>query len=359
MKRVYNYPNHQIPKNITETGHKILLSYMCKKTTAERRCRRILEENGGDIADEARTILLEDPALKDLAQPLKFISENWRDLTPALIRLSCKAVGGRTYQTHEVSLAICLINLSMYIWDDMIDNVKSKAFRPTIFGKFGANTSLIIGGLASAKAFSILNEMKMEKAKRLKINQLVWDFLTKMAKAETVSARLRFEKKILHTAKMWKIKMEAIGIETCLHIGAIIGDGTKREIHHLRKYGHNLGIILALWNDSRVSLNLTLELADKIRSGKMPFTLLWACAKSERLRSKIYELVDATTIAQADLKEIVKETLETKVLEYTERKVRYYTQQAEKELMGLKKNNATQTLKSLVDAQPKLFAEIL
>ena len=70
---------------------------MYEKNNIEERCDKILEDNGGKIADKARTILLEDPALKDLRPPLEFISKNWRDLlTPALMSLSCEAVGGQT-----------------------------------------------------------------------------------------------------------------------------------------------------------------------------------------------------------------------------------------------------------------------
>jgi geranylgeranyl diphosphate synthase type I len=325
----------------------------------EERCRRILEDNGGLIADKARTILLEDPALKDLRPPLEFVSKNWRDLTPALTSLSCEAVGGRPDETYDVALALSLMHLSLYIFDDTIDGSRSKSFRPTLFGEFGGGTSLILGGLASAKAFSILNEMNMEKDKRQVINRLIWDFLVKMAKAETVNFRLRSEKNYSYSKKIWKIKMEAADTETCLRIGAIIGDGSGNEIDHLGKYGFCLGVILALWNDFRVSVNLTLELAEKIRSGRFPYSLLWACGRSEKLRGKIEELTGANTIEQTHIKEIVEEILATKAFDNTARIIKRYTQLAKDELVCLKKNKATQTLKSFVGFQPRLFMESL
>lgn len=57
--------------------------------------------------------------LKDLRDPLKFIAKNWRDpLTPAMMRLSCEAVGGRLEETHEAALAMSLMSLSVCIWGD-------------------------------------------------------------------------------------------------------------------------------------------------------------------------------------------------------------------------------------------------
>jgi len=332
---------------------------MNEKYNIEERCRKILEENGGAVADKARIILLEDRALKNLRQPLEFISRNWRDLTPALMSLSCEAVEGRPDETHEVALALSLINLSFYIWDDIVDRATFKSFKPTLFGKFGGGTALIVGGLASAKAFSILNELDMEKEKRQAITELIWNLCANMARAETVTFRLRNQEIFLHTKKIWKIKMEAADTETCLRIGAIVGNGSESEIDHLGKYGFYFGVILALWNDFRVSVNLTLELAEKIRSGKLPYSLLWACGRSEKLRRKIENLADKNAIEQTHIKEIVEEILETKAFGNTVRNIRRYTKQAKDELIYLKKNNATQTLKSLVGFQPRLFMESL
>ena len=101
-------------------------------------------------------------------------------------------------------------------------------------------------------------------------------FGAKMAQAETVTLRLRSRGSFSPEKKFWKIKTEATDLETCLKMGAIIGNGSESEIKHLGKYGLCLGIILELWKDFHVSVNLTLELAEKIRSGALPYSLLWA-----------------------------------------------------------------------------------
>src|SRR4030067_2145343 len=195
---------------------------MSAKYNLKERCHRILEDNGGIVADRARTILLEDPALKDLRPPLEFISKNWRDpLTPSLMAISCEAVGGRSDATYEAALAMSLMNLSFYIWDDIIDKAPFKLFKPTLLGKFGEGTALMIGGLASAKAFSILNQLNVDKVKRQTVTKIFWNLCTKMAKAETVDLRLRNQGNFSPRKKFWKIKTEAAAdLETCLRIGA-------------------------------------------------------------------------------------------------------------------------------------------
>ena len=325
---------------------------MDETLSLQERCRKILEDNGGFVADKARNLLLEDPALKSLQIPLEFISKNWRDLTPALTSLSCESVGGKKEETYDVSSAICLMHLSFYIWDDMLDNVRCKSFRPTFFGKFGASTSLIVGGLASAKAFSILNDLSIKSERGHMVTKAIWSLWTRMAKAETVNCGIR-----TRTSKFWKMKMEASDMETCLQLGAIIGNGSKNEIEHLGKYGFCLGVILALKNDFQVSTNLTIELAKKLENGKLPYTLLWACERSIKLQEEIKALVGKKTIEQVKIKEVVEEILATKVYDITEKRLERYAKRARYELITLKKNNATQTLESFAGLHPKLFNE--
>ena len=304
------------------------------------------------MADKARKLLLEDPALKNLRPQLEFVSRNWRDLTPALTSLSCESVGGKKEETYDVSLAMCLMHLSFYIWDDMLDNARCKSFKPTFFGKFGASNALVVGGLASAKAFLILNDVNLKSETSQTVTKLIWNLWTKMAKGETVTKGSR-----TLTSKFWKIKMEAADTETCFRLGAIVGNGSKNEIDHLAKCGHYLGVVSSLWNDFWVSINLTLELSEKIRSGRLPCTLLWSCSKSKPLRTKIENLANNEAIEQTCLKEIVQEILATGALEYVTRRITSYSEKAKKELLCLKRNNAVQTLESFVGFQPRLFID--
>jgi geranylgeranyl pyrophosphate synthase len=251
------------------------------------------------------------------------------------------------------------MHLSFYLWDDMLDNARLKMFKPTLFGKFGETTTLVIGGVASAKAFTILNETKMDKEKRHKISEIIWNLWTKMAKAETVSNNKRSLTPFAYRAKLAKIKMEAVDTETCLKIGAIVGNGSQNEINHLGKYGFCLGVISALLNDFLVSANLTLELSEKIRQGKLPYTLLWACSRSQELYEKIEKLAGLKTADQPLIREIAKDMMETDSYFNAKGAIERYARQGNYELVAISKNNATQTLKSYIRLQPSLFSENL
>lgn len=322
---------------------------------------RILENKGGKVAEEAKLTLLNDPALRDLKTPLEFISRNWHDpLRPALMALSCEAVGGRQEDTKTTALAISLMNLSFFIWDDMVDKASSRLFKPTFYGKFGEGTTLIVGGLASAKAFLILNNQTLgEEKKRKNVSKLVWSLWAKTAKAEIINFKSRNEK-YSSRDKFWKIKSEAVAnLATCLKIGAVIGNGSKNEIMHLGKYGLYLGILLDLQNDFLLSTNLTLELEAKLKTGVLPYSLLWAKEHSEKTKRILNDICKKNEIDPNDLERIVASTLETDILNRTKKSIERLAKKAGGELVELPKNEGTQALKSFVEAQPQLFEESL
>ena len=332
---------------------------MSINSSLEERCYRILEEKGGQVADEARTILLKEESLKALQHPLQHISKNWRDpFTPSMVTLSCEAVGGKTGDaTHQAALAMALMNLSFCLWDDIVDKTLCKGFVPTVLGKFGEGVTLMIGGLASAKAFSILGEMKVNETKRRTITGLVWGYWSKLAKAEATNLELRVRSDVKPEEKLNVIEMQAVSLEISLKIGAVLGNSSEDEMERLGNYGRYLGIILDLGKDFKSSVNLTLELAEKIRRGAFPYTLLWARNHSEKIRQCLPLLTNA--INPIDIRKIVEAVLETKALENTVKLLNTLTQKGEAELLDLKNKEHASTLKFLLQAQTEIFRESL
>lgn len=332
---------------------------MLGKDGLEERCYRILEEKGGSIADKARTALLEEESLRGLEQPLRHISEHWRDLlTPSLVVLSCESVGGKANNTtDQAGLALMLMNLSFYLWDDIVDKTMYRRFLPTVVGKFGEGVALITGGLTTAKAFSILNRMRVDESKRETVSRLVWNYWRNLAKGETMNIRLRGRNGVKPEEKLEVFEMEGVNLETSSKIGGVLGNGSEEEIEHLGKYGRYLGTILELRKDFDVSINFTFELAQKIRSGALPYAILWARDHSRKVQECLSLL--GSTVEPADIRKIVEATLEAEALENTIELVNALTGKAEMHLRNLTDNEATRRLKVLVAAQAGILTETL
>jgi len=329
------------------------------KGSLEERCYGILEEKGGEIADKARTILLEEESLISLQRPLKYISEIWRDpFAPSMVILSCEAVGGKPDEaTYQAALAMALMNLSFRLWDDIMDKTTCRGFVPTVRGDFGEGVALMVGGLVSAKAFSVLSGMKLNETKRQAVTELVWNYWGKLARAEATNLELRRRSDVKPEEKLKVFEMEGVGVETMLKVGAVLGNGSEDEVKHLGNYGRYLGTILELRKDFNVAINLTLELAEKIRSGALPYTLLWAKNRSKKIREYLPLLMG--TIKPIDIREIVEAMLETKALENTMRVLEKMTKKAEAEFIELKDNKSSRMLRLFLEAQSEIFVESL
>ena len=328
-------------------------------SSLEEHCYRILEEKGGKIADRVRAILLEEISVNGLEHSLQYLSEKWRDtFAPSMVILSCEAVGGKPNEaTYQASLALSLMNLSFSLWDDLLDKTKYRFFIPTVLGKYGEGANLIIGGLSSARAFSILNQMDLDRKKHRAVTELVWNYWKRTARAENVNLRLRKQSHVKAEEKFTVIKTHAITSETLLRVGAVLGDGSEDEIKHLGLYGRYLGIILELRKDVSVSLNLTLELAEKISTGALPYTLLWAENHSEGLKE--YLAGHPSNLIPFDIGKLVEFVLEAGAMEEVINLLREFTKKAESELIGINTNNSITKLKLFLQSQERILTDSL
>jgi Geranylgeranyl pyrophosphate synthase len=277
--------------------------------TAEQHFKEIMETHGGLVADRAIELLLNDPQLTAIKPFTEFIAKNWRDcFSPTLISLGCQFVGGNPKDTEEIAASISLMNLSFRLWDDIIDETMARTLKPTFVGKFGRNTALIFGGAVSAKAFIVANQVNLESAKKREINELIWNYWATMARSEIKDLNAKADE--YHASdKLNKIEAETINIQTCLRIGAIIGNGSATDIELLETYGSNLGIMFELLKDVKVSLNLTLELESKLKSGQLPFLLLLAREGSEKINDEVGFLGKKHSITPDDMSRLIRTIL--------------------------------------------------
>jgi len=331
---------------------------MSVKSNLDELCRRILEEKGGEIADKAKTMLLQESGLDELKDPLEYTANYWRDpLTPSLVILSCEAVGGELNDaTYQTALAVTLMSLTFNLWDDIVDKTVYKKFVPTVLGKYGEGTTLIIGGLASAKAFSILSAIRLEDKKRQSIMKLIWDYWVKLAKAEVKNATLKKRGAVNSEEKLKVIEMQSVNLETAMKVGATLGNASEEEMRHLGNYGRYLSMILELRKDFNVSLNLTLELAEKIRSGALTYTLLWAKEHSEKVKHYLTHFKN--TVKPEDIKKLVELIIEARALENIKNLIVRLTHNAKLELLKIKNRKKIGMLKFFLESQPKIFDEI-
>jgi geranylgeranyl pyrophosphate synthase len=320
----------------------------------------ILENYGGKTADNARRILIEDQLLKNMSRELSLVSKNWRDpLRPATIRLAFEATNGQSAnaEVEKVSIAMSLMNLSFYLWDDIIDKTASRLFSQSLFGKLGEGPALIIGGVVSAKANNLLSQVHLKNSTKQKVDELILKMWITMGETEIFNLKARNEK-YTSADKLEKIEKESIAnFETCLRIGATIGNGLQNQVDHLGTYGRYLGIIFELQHDFQVSLNLTMELSEKIINGALPFAVLWSLENSEEFRSNFLKMRNANSLGPGDIRKMVKGVLSSGAISEIENRVEILVKKAVESIDRMGKNRASKELRRLAEIQIQRFRE--
>jgi geranylgeranyl pyrophosphate synthase len=316
---------------------------------------RIIDLYGAKIAQKVRASLLEDQNLSQIKLELDYIAKNWYDpLTPALITMSFRSIKEKEKINKEIGLALGLMNLTINLWDNILDNHSTKLFKDTFYGKFGRETSLLVGGLALARANNVMLQSKIRASKKRMISTHIFDMWNILGLTEINDFKLAGN----HSERKFaKIANEAIYEETLMKIGATLGGGTLRENQALSQYGHYLGIILEVVKDLELSLNFTAQLPERLSANKPPFSLLWANENSKKVNDIFQRILNKQIIQPKDIEMLVLATIQAGTIEHVLEIVEVSCQQSILEISALKDSDAKVNLKKFVGAQLQLFRE--
>ncbi len=228
----------------------------------------------------AKTAVLVD---KIVSKPIReilcyFMEETWLNIQhPALIALACQAVGGRPDAPNQVSAAIVLLTGAADIHDDIIDKSKTKASKPTPYGKFSQDAVLLAGDALLFKGLMHLHKAcdEFSVEKKQVVLGLVQDAFFEIGNA-TANERTLKGKHAVEPEKYRKI-IEAKGAvsDACARIGAVIGEGAPEEIDVLGHFGRTLGILMGVKYDF-VDLFNPAELQNRAKNEVLPLPLLYA-----------------------------------------------------------------------------------
>jgi geranylgeranyl pyrophosphate synthase len=255
----------------------------------------LLQERGQKSVELSRQIALENKTgYKPIDEAIRFfVNDFWFDvLHPALVSLSCEAVGGKTEETVDIGAAIVLLAGAADIHDDIIDRSTVKEPIPTVFGKFGHDVAILTGDALMVNGLYALHEscIPLSKNKAREILDSIKKAFFEICGAEAQEASLRGKKDISRQEYIDIIRRKVAAAEATTRIGAIIGGGTEKEIELLSHYGRTYGMLMSL-RDDFVDLFEPDELRNRIKNECLPLPILLALSDDSR-RSAILQLLN-------------------------------------------------------------------
>jgi len=218
-----------------------------------------------------------------------------------------------------------------------------------------------VGDLLIVKAWTIVQEMTRTNQNPTKIAtafKTYGNLNVEICEAEfmetlcrkKLDTNLNYRKKIL-----WKAMAET---EACTRIGAILGNGSDKEVEALAKFGRSLGFIYRLSDEVKDSINIEGNLPHRIEHESVPLPLLFAAKSSEKRHAKIKSIIEKSHITPSNIRELVEICFESKAFAYMCDIARKKEVEATRNLNLLKPSNASTILSLMVRRSYDIIATL-
>lgn len=325
---------------------------MSKQSNAKKLIE-ILNQKSNNAIQAAKQVILEQKFSQDkINQTIQQYTARWNDATrPGTLALSHEIVGGAPGKATALQTALLLIDATMDLHDDIIDESTSKKNVKTIYGKIGKEATILLGDQFMVKGFHQLHKAieGLPKDKQDQIIVAVHDFLTEIVDAHITEANLKSKKwKVAPETYLQVLKKKAADIDGRMKIGAIFAGGTEKEISSLSKLGRNLGVLFVIRAEF-VDIYEVDELSNRVKNECLPLPILYAIQNSIT-KAKIRKILNKDKITETDCEAVLQILDKTKNVLSLKKYMIELKNESNKLLESLNENQARNTLQRLVDS---------
>ena len=263
---------------------------------------------GLDFAKQAfKSKKIEDEKIKEA---LQYYLINWNDYTHSgLFSLACAAVGGDLHATIPTQASLSMIAAAFDLHDDIIDRSKTKNAKPTVYGKYGMEVTLLLGNAFIIEGYTLLEKsiLHLSSETQEEILDTLNTSLFDVGNAHAYELSLRGKSDSTFT-EYWKlIDNKAASLDADMKIGAIIGGGTEEEVRALARYGRIIGILTIL-REEFIDIYELEELSQKANIKFLPIPILFAL-KDLSVKQQIHQLISKRRLSKKDRDDLLDLTL--------------------------------------------------
>jgi geranylgeranyl pyrophosphate synthase len=267
----------------------------------------LVERSKKPIEIAKQAVLQEHLKYQPLSEALKyFMEEIWYNAAhPALLSLTCEAVGGDPEATTSISAALVVLTGAADIHDDIIDQSITKESKPTVYGKYGKDIAIIAGDVLWFKGMLMLSEAceTFAPEKKKAILELVKQSFFDIGSVEAKEASLRSNLNLQPQEYLDIIKVKVSVAEAAAKIGAIVGNGNAKQIETLAQYGKTLGTLMTI-RDEFVDMFEVEEVKNRYSHECLPLPILYAF-QDVALKEKILQILGKDELSAPELNEML------------------------------------------------------
>lgn len=243
---------------------------------------------------------------KSLAEPIwDFLERGGKRWRPALMLLCCDAVGGDSKKIMPFAALPELVHNGTIMVDDLEDNSEQRRGKPCTHKIYGNDIAVNDANAMYFIPLTLLykNPLKIEKNRLLKIYDLYSQEMLRVSIGQAMDIWW-------HKSPSYNIS-EKQYLQMCVYktgvlarfsakLGAILGNGTEKQINALGKFGESLGVGFQIQDDilniAPSSAKWGKEIGDDISEGKKTLLALHAVKTlPKKDAEKLKKIIDMHT----------------------------------------------------------------
>ena len=184
-----------------------------------------------------------------LYEPIAYTLEGeGKRLRPALLLMTCEAVGGAKDTALPAAAAIELMHNFTLVHDDIMDRDDTRRGRATVHRKWDTDVALLAGDGLVALAYRHL--LKTATPHLVHVAQVFTNGIIELCEGQALDREFEQRSSVCMAEYIAMItKKTARLLAVAAHLGGTIGNGAEQQVALLTQYAENLGIGFQIQDD--------------------------------------------------------------------------------------------------------------
>ncbi|HZY10110.1 MAG TPA: polyprenyl synthetase family protein [Bacteroidota bacterium] len=281
--------------------------------------------------------------------PIRYVvSVGGKRVRSILLLLSCEAVGGSVQSALPAAVAIELFHNFTLVHDDVMDNARLRRGKPTVHAKWDSNVAILAGDELIALAYQSLLQTRSRYCDR--IFNAFTDAFIQVCEGQGLDKEYEVRDRVDLDDYLCMIKKKTGRvIAAAAEIGALIGEGSERQITALRRFGEYLGRAFQVQDDildiAGDREELGKEIGGDLKEGKKTYLLLKGIERTEGSdRRLLQSIVRRKKITHRQISQVREIYIRAGVIDEAEKEVARSTRRAQRFLASIKNGRARDIL---------------
>ena len=229
------------------------------------------------------------------------ISAGGKRLRPALLLLTCGALGFRGEQRFNLAAVVEFIHTATLLHDDVVDDSALRRGNATANETFGNPASVLVGDFLYSRAFQM-----MVDAQDMRIMQVLADATNVIAEGEVMQLMNMHNAGLDETGYLQVIRSKTAKLfEASARVGAILAGADSAQEETCAEYGQALGTAFQVIDDvldyAGDAAVMGKSLGDDLREGKATLPLIAAMQRgTSEQRDLVRSAIENGTVSRLD-----------------------------------------------------------